>query len=63
VGWNFQAKGVPESEVMSKKEFLWEQGKWIVIIVLYQDASSIHLKGHFYGGKPDPVNMPSLDIR
>jgi hypothetical protein len=31
--------------------------------VLYLDASSTYLKDHFYVGKPDPVKMPSLEIR
>jgi hypothetical protein len=31
-------------------------------VVLYLDASSIYMKEHFYGGKPDTATMPSTEI-
>jgi hypothetical protein len=47
---------------MSKKQFFWEQAKWMVVIVLYLDASGIYMKEHFYKGKPDLATMPHIDM-
>lgn len=47
---------------MTKKQFFWEQAKWMIIVALYLDASSVYLKEHFCGVRPDPVTIPSIEL-